>query len=114
MELNNTAEAVVTALANIVGYAAAVLIVVHFVRRAGGSFVVGFPQAAFALFVLWCAALGFYVGTEYWIASEGERAPAWMESTNGIAENVQSEILQIWIAAFLFSKLRWPGSPESK
>jgi hypothetical protein len=108
-------EALLTIIANLGGYALAVLVVVHSIRRSGSGR--GLPDAATALFVLWVLTLSFYVATEFYMDdrwSNPHNVPPWAESTNGIAENIQSEVVQIWIAALVFKYLRWPGSPESK
>jgi hypothetical protein len=116
-------EALLTALANIGGYALAALVVVHYLRR-HGSFVAGFPAAATALFVLWALIVFWYIGTEYWLdqypqtIERGARAfsqpPTWLDASNGIAENQQSEVFQVWLAALVFKYLKWPGTPESQ
>jgi hypothetical protein len=38
--------------------------------------------------------------------------PLWVDSWNKIAENMVSEVWQIWLAALYFKHRRWPGSPE--
>lgn len=108
-------EAFLTVLANIGGYAFACVVIVHAVRMAEGNFVVGFPKAATALFVLWVMVLAWYVGSMYWLGTYPHAEPPdWLESSSGIAENNQSEILQVWLASLIFKYLPWPGSPESK
>lgn len=109
-------ESILTILGNIGGYALAVLVVVHFLRKTPGEdFVTVFPKAAAALFVLWVSVTTWYVASEAWVSSfPAHRAPDWLESSNGISENNQSEIFQIWLAAVVFKWLKWPGSPESK
>jgi len=109
-------EAALTVVGNIGGYALAALVVIVVVRRSGSrDWIAGFPKAASALFVLWCITLAWYVVTEYWLGDYTvNRHPDWLESSNGIAENIQSEVFQVWLAALVFKYLRWPGSPESE
>jgi hypothetical protein len=111
------AESVLTFLGNLGGYALAFLVVVHATRRQGEGYVKGFPAAATALFILWSLTMAAYVGTEYLIErsyQHEDSVPLWLDSSNGISENIQSEVIQIWIAALIFKYLRWPGSPESQ
>jgi hypothetical protein len=59
--------------------------------------------------------LALYVESEYWLAQKSpHNPPTWLEATNGVLENIQSEVIQIWLAALVFKYLRWPGSPESE
>lgn len=106
-----------TVVGNVGGYALAFLVITYGMRRSGNrNYAVGFPAAATALFVLWVASLTWYVGTEL-LAQDYrhiENVPLWLQASNGIAENIQSEIIQVWLAALVFKHLRWPGSPESQ
>lgn len=115
--MSDVLQAVLTAAANVAGYGLAFWVVVHAVRRSGQSWAVGFPAAATALFFLWVITLAFYVGTEFYMDAHWQNphnVPPTVEATNGIAENIQSEVIQIWLAALCFKYLRWPGSPESQ
>lgn len=114
--MDEVLQALLTWAANVAGYALAFLVVVHAARRSrGGSWVAAFPAAAFALFVLWTVTLGWYVGSMYWVDSYPEHSvPPWLEASSGVAENIQSEVIQVWLAALVFKYLRWQGSPESK
>jgi predicted acyltransferase len=114
--MNNVIEVLLTAAANIVGYALAAVIVVGSARRARRKAVQwGFGDAALALFVFFSLVMVWYVVTEYWLGTKSPHdPPGWLEATNGAAENIQSEIFQVWLAALVFKHLRWPGSPESK
>lgn len=108
-------EGIVTTLGNLVGFSGIVLLVVWMFRLPPNDRVAGIGKAAWALWWLWAITLAGYVGTEYWLATEPpHNPPTWLEATNGILENLQSEVVQIWIAALIFKYLRWPGSPESK
>lgn len=115
--MNAATQALLTASANIAGYAAAALVVIHGIRKNDNKVAIGFPAAATALFFLWAAVLCWYVGTECLIDinyAHEDSVPVWLDSSNGIAENNQSEIFQVWLAALVFKWLRWPGTPESK
>lgn len=115
--MSDVAQALLSAIGNIAGYAAAALVVIHGIRKNNRNFVGGFPAAATALFFLWAAVLCWYVGTEFIIEQNyrhEDNVPLWLDSSNGIAENNQSEIFQVWLAALVFKYLRWPGSPESE
>lgn len=115
--MSDLVQALLTIVGNVAGYTLAFLIVIHVVRASGGSWTVGFPAAATALFILWVLCLSFYIGTEFYMDAEWKNPhniPPWAESTNGAAENIQSEVIQVWLAALVFKYLRWPGSPESE
>jgi hypothetical protein len=110
-------QAILSAILNLGGYAAAALVVIHAIRKNGHRFDSGFPAAALALFFLWAVVLCWYVGTELIIAqnyAHEDSVPLWLDSSNGIAETNQSENFQVWLASLTFKYLRWPGSPESK
>jgi hypothetical protein len=112
-----TFQILLTILGNVAGYALAFLVVVFAIRSHGGSWVAGFPAAASALFILWFLTMSWYVGTMFYIDdhwSSMDSVPPWAESTSGAAENIQSEVIQVWLAALVFKYLRWPGSPESE
>lgn len=111
----NTGEAIFTSLGNLVGFSGIVLLVVWMLRKPPGDLIAGIGRAAWALWWLWALTLSFYVASEYWLSEESaHNPPTWLEATNGILENLQSEIVQIWLAALIFKYLRWPGTPESK
>lgn len=113
--MDPTLEALLTALGNAAGYAGAVLLVVHSVRKAEGRFVVGFPKAAAALFALWALVLGWAVASGYWLNTYPHAEPPdWLDASNNIAWNMQSEVWQVWLASLVFKYLAWAGSPESK
>jgi hypothetical protein len=102
--MSDKLQALLTIVGNIGGYALAFVVVTYGMRRSGKrSYAAGFPAAATALFFLWVATLTWYVWTELL-----------QQSSNGIAENIQSEVIQVWLAALIFKHLNWPGSPESK
>jgi hypothetical protein len=110
-----TAEAVLTTLGNLIGFTGIVLLTVWVLRRPPGDRTAGIGRAAWALWWLWALTLSLYVASEFWLAEEPpHNPPTWLDATNGILENLQSEVIQIWIAALVFKYLRWPGSPESK
>jgi len=112
---SETVEAVLTTLGNLVGFTGIMLLVVWMFRQAPGDRAAGIGHAAWALWWLWALTLSLYVASEYWLAQESaHNPPTWLDATNGILENIQSEVIQIWIAALIFKYLRWPGSPESK
>jgi hypothetical protein len=115
-EMSVVLQAVLTWVSNVGGYALAILVVIHSARRSReGKWVVFFPAAAFALFVLWMITMAWYVASIFWVDTYPEHSvPPWLEASSGIAENIQSEVIQVWLAALLFKYLRWPGSPESK
>jgi hypothetical protein len=108
-------EAILTFLANVGGYALAAFVVIHFIRKAGSGWR-GLPDAAVALFLLWMLTMAVYVGLEFWVDTYGSvnRVPPWLDASDGIAENIQSEVFQVWLASMVFKWLKWPGSPESK
>jgi|SRR3954452_22593718 hypothetical protein len=115
--MSDKLQALLTIVGNIGGYALAFVVVTYGMRRSGKrSYAAGFPAAATALFFLWVATLTWYVWTE--LLQQGyrhmENIPLWLQSSNGIAENIQSEVIQVWLAALIFKHLNWPGSPESK
>jgi hypothetical protein len=71
--------------------------------------------AAVILFVGWLILLAAHYGTVYWVDSyEPHQAPSYVEWFEGVMENLQSEIWQIWLAAIIFKHFRWIGTPESK
>lgn len=112
---NESLEAVLTILGNLIGFTGIVLLFVWIFRQPDRDRVAKIGQAAWALWWLWAVTLAFYVISEYMLAEKSpHNPPTWLESTNGILENLQSEVIQIWIAALIFKHLRWPGSPESK
>lgn len=113
--MSDQLEAIFTTLANLIGFSGIVLLIVWVFRLPSADRAAGIGFAAWALWWLWCITLALYVGTEYWLATESpHNPPTWLEATNGILENLQSEVVQIWIAALVFKHLRWPDSPESK
>lgn len=110
-----TVEAILTSLGNLLGFSGIVVLVVWTLRKPPGDRIAGIGRAAWALWWLWALTLSLYVASEYWLAEEPpHNPPTWLEATNGILENLQSEVVQIWVAALIFKYLRWPGSPESK
>jgi len=112
---DQTVEAILTTLSNLLGFSGIVILTVWVLHKKPGDRIVGIGQAAWALWWLWALTLSFYVASEYWLAQEPpHNPPTWLEATNGILENIQSEVVQIWVAALIFKYLRWPGSPESK
>lgn len=98
------------------GYALAAVVVMRSAQKARRlAMEWEFGDAALALFVFFALVMVWYVITEYWLGTKPPHdPPAWLESSNGVAENIQSEIFQVWLAAMYFKHLRWPGSPESK
>jgi hypothetical protein len=111
----HTLEAVVTTLGNLIGITGIVLLFVWAFRQPPGARVAGLGKAAWALWMMWGVTLALYVGSEYWLSEESaHNPPTWLSATNGILENIQSEVVQIWIASLVFKYLPWPGSPESK
>lgn len=108
-------QVAVTSLANIGGYTTLFVVIVALVAALDRRSVGRIPAAALALFGAWIITTCWYVATEYWVGSYTvNTTPEWLEATNGIAENIQSEVIQIWIAALVFAHLLWPGSPDSK
>lgn len=109
-------EALLTIIANVGGYALAAIVVVHSARRARARAERwGFGDAGLALFVLWVLTMIWYVATVFWSDSYPEHSiPPWLESSEGAAENIQSEVFQVWLASLVFKHARWPGSPESQ
>lgn len=112
---SQTLEAVLTTLGNLLGFTGIVFLIVWMFRLTPEARSGKLAQAAWALWFMWCITLALYVASEYWLAERSpHNPPTWLEATNGILENLQSEVVQIWIAALVFKHLRWPGSPESK
>lgn len=112
--MSNVIEVLLTSAGNVFGYVLASLAVVYSLRRKRTQ-KWSFGDASVALFVLFAFTMVWYVATEYWLGTKPPHdPPAWLESTNGVAENIQSEIFQVWLASLVFKHLRWPGSPESK
>jgi hypothetical protein len=112
---DHTLEAIATTLVNLLGFTGIVVLIIWVFRSApdGRSGLVA--KAAWALWWLWCVTLSLYVATEFMLAEKSpHNPPTWLEATNEILENLQSEVVQIWVAALVFKYLRWPGSPESK
>jgi hypothetical protein len=81
-------------------------------------------SAAIALTALFLICTAVFVASEYWLDSWPEYAiegqlvqserPTWLDAVNAAAENMLSEVFQIWLAAMYFKHRRWPGSPEDK
>jgi hypothetical protein len=110
-----TAEAALTALANFAGYLALFAVIIYALRALNRRKVGRVPAAALALVVAFGCVMAWYVGTVFWLDTYPVHdQPPWLEATSGVAENVESEIIQVWLAALLFAHLLWPGSPESK
>lgn len=118
MDTSTLPEILLTTAANVGGYALAFMVIVHGARKAREAGALSewhLGDAALALFSLWVMAMFWYVVTVYWLDSYPVHSqPPWLEATSGAAENIQSEIIQVWLAALVFKWTRWPGSPESK
>jgi uncharacterized membrane protein YbhN (UPF0104 family) len=81
-------------------------------------------SASIALTLLFALCVVAFVWTEYrldqypeFIIENGKAMssePTWLRAWNGAAENMLSEIFQVWMAAFYFKHRPWPGSPESE
>jgi hypothetical protein len=113
--MSQTVEAVLTTLGNLFGFTGIVFLTVWLLRKPPGDRLAGIGRAAWALWWLWALTLALYVASEYWLAQKSpHNPPTWLEATNGVLENIQSEVIQIWLAAVVFKYLRWPGSPESE
>lgn len=113
--MSQTVEAVLTTLGNLFGFTGIVFLTVWLLRKPPGDRLAGIGRAAWALWWLWALTLALYVVSEYWLAQKSpHNPPTWLETTNGVLENIQSEVIQIWLAALVFKYLRWPGSPESE
>lgn len=114
--MDEIVQALLTFLANVGGYGVAVIALLY-VFRGGNPTVARIGTALWALFALWAICVGWYIGTEFWIDANyqtEDAVPPWLDSSNGIAENNQSEVWQVWLATLIFKHLRAPGSPESK
>lgn len=113
--MSNTLEAALVAAANFAGYLTLFALIVYALRALDRRKVGPFPSAGLALVIGFGCAMAWYVATVYWLDSYPHAdQPPWLEATSGVAENIQSEVIQVWIAALLFAHLLWPGSPESK
>jgi hypothetical protein len=113
--MSQTVEAVLTTLGNLFGFTGIVFLTVWLLRKPPGDRLAGIGRAAWALWWLWALTLALYVASEYLLAQKSpHNPPTWLEATNGVLENIQSEVIQIWLAALVFKYLRWPGSPESE
>lgn len=115
--MSETMQAVMTAAANIIGYLLLVAVTVYglvAVRRRFGWR--RFPYYAAAALVLDFAVIfSWYVGTVYWLDSYPHAdQPPWLDATSGAAENLQSEVWQVWMTSLVFTWLEWRRSPESK
>lgn len=113
--MSDVLEAALVSAGNFLGYLALFVVtvwVVTLAQRRGWTLARG---AAVALVLDFALVLFWYVATMYWLDSyPHQNQPPWLESTSGIAENIQSEIIQIWIAALVFKHLLWRGTPESQ
>lgn len=113
--MSQIVEAILTTLGNLFGFTGIVFLTVWLLRKPPGDRLAGIGRAAWALWWLWALTLALYVESEYWLAQKSpHNPPTWLEATNGVLENIQSEVIQIWLAALVFKYLRWPGSPESE
>ncbi len=111
----HTFEGIVTTIVNLFGFTGIVVLIVWLFRLTPTERVGIAARAAWALWWLWCVTLSIYVGTEFMLSEESpHNPPTAIEATNEIFENLQSEVVQVWVAALVFKYLRWPGSPESK
>jgi hypothetical protein len=110
-----TIDAILTTLVNLLGFTGIVVLTVWVFSKSPRDRTAGIGHAAWALWWLWALTLSLYVASEFWLSEKPpHNPPPWLEATNGILENIQSEVVQIWVAALVFKYLRWPGSPESK
>jgi hypothetical protein len=113
--MSETLQAALTAAGNFAGYVALFLVTVAALTYAQRRGLTAGRAAAAALILDFELVLVWYVATMFWLDSYPHAdQPPWLESTSGIAENIQSEIIQIWIAALVFKWLLWKGAPESK
>jgi 4-amino-4-deoxy-L-arabinose transferase-like glycosyltransferase len=121
--IDHLLEAVLTAVCLTAGYMLAAVVVLA-VTPKQERLPDRLASAAVALTLLFAACVAFYVWTEYrldvypeFIIEHGEAtsgAPTWLRAANGAAENMLSEVFQVWMAAYYFKHRPWPGSPESE
>lgn len=72
--------------------------------------------AAVVLIALWLALLGLHGWLEYVVDAHFSHAHqhwGW-EWARAAVENLQSEVWQVALAAWVFKHFLWQGSPESK
>jgi hypothetical protein len=110
-----TGEVLLTSVLNVVGYTAVFLTTVWLLAEFERHQIGPVPAAALALFSIWVLITVWYVATVYWLDGYSQHGqPPWLVATSGMAENIQSEVIQVWAAALVFKHLLWPGSPESQ
>jgi hypothetical protein len=113
---HHSLDAVLLAAANVVGYLALFVLSVYLLRLMQRDGRVGpFKAAALGLVIDYAVVTLWYALTMYALDSYPHgQEPVWLDASSGIAENIQSEVIQVWLASLFFANLRWPGSPESK
>lgn len=121
--IDNEGEAVLTCLGLIGGYMLAAVVVLVITPKQE-KLSDRLASAALALTLLFALTVVAFVWTEYrldeypeFIIEHGEAtsgSPTWLRAWNGAAENMLSEVFQVWMAALYFKHRPWPGSPESE
>jgi hypothetical protein len=72
-------------------------------------------SAAIVLLGLWVLLLAAHGMLEYTVSTEPHATPPWaLEWARAAVENLQSEVWQVALAAWVFKHFFWKGSPESK
>lgn len=112
--MSDVLQAILTSAGNILGYASAVFVMVVIFRGRNPT-VSQIGTAFWALFLLWAIVLSWSVASGFWLNTFPEHSPPdWLDASNNIAWNMQSEVWQVWLATLFFKWLRAPGSPDSK
>jgi hypothetical protein len=112
--MSTIVQAILTTIGNYAGYAVASLLLIAIFRTRNPT-VAQIGTALWVLGILWFMVVGWFVASEFWIDTfPPHQAPTWLEASNSVAENNQSEVFQVWLATMLYKYCRAPGSPESK
>ena len=114
--MSNLLEAALTIVGLVGGYMLAAVVVVA-VTPKQERLPDRLAAAAIELTLLFILCVAAFVATEYWIDAKFDRDEdvwGWLSAWHAAAENMLSEVWQIWVAALYFKHRPWPGSPESE